>query len=577
MGRAGKKAARLAGAGIGGLTSGAERPDGDPPSLALSEFDADAPEESYRRAVPFEHRRRWGQFFTPPAIADLMCRWVAAKGPKTLLDPAVGPGIFLRAFRRRTDKCRLTAIDVDETALEACRRAIGSSGPITLLREDFLTWSSDAQFDAILANPPYLRHHDMLYDLDIFREIGRRNGVRLSRLTNAYGLFLLETCRRLSPGGRASVIIPGEWLNANFGMPLKGFLLENGLLRLLVYYSHASIVFEDALTTACLLFIEKSPGKTAPDKLRTVFVDGDVSPGVLRPALEGKMIRDGKVIERTIAMDVLRREAKWNHLLEHGEDERLPGFVPLSALAGSCRGIATGANRFFHLSDEDFREHGLSPRHRRPCIGRAASVRGFIFEGKDFERLVESGQRCHLMVFAGDLSERDRSYLRMGEREGLPERYLLAGRSPWYSMEERRPAPIWAAVFGRGQLRFIWNAAGILNLTTFHCIYPTLERPNLTPALIACLNSDFVQELARRHHRVYGGGLRKFEPRDLLEIQVPDLAAVSENTLAELADLLTGLHVAAGRARDAEAKVHRRLNRLISAAVEEIGTVAASP
>ena len=54
-------------------------------------------------------------------------------------------------------------------------------------------------------------------------------------------------------------------------------------------------------------------------------------------------------------------------------------------------------------------------------------------------------------------------------------------------------------------------------------------------ALAACLNSAEVQSSALQQSRVYGGGLRKVEPRDLLAIQVPDLRLASSETIKRLA------------------------------------------
>jgi adenine-specific DNA-methyltransferase len=59
---------------------------------------------------------------------------------------------------------------------------------------DFLTWSADSAFDAIVANPPYLRQHDTSYPPAVWRRIEQNSGVKLSRLTNAYVLFNLKIC-----------------------------------------------------------------------------------------------------------------------------------------------------------------------------------------------------------------------------------------------------------------------------------------------------------------------------------------------------------------------------------------------
>jgi adenine-specific DNA-methyltransferase len=394
-----------------------------------------------------------------------------------------------------------------------------------LVQDDFLNWDPDDRFDAIVANPPYLRHHDLHYDFDIFAEIGRRNQVRLSRLTNIYGLFILEICRRLTDKGRAAVIVPGEWLNANFGGPIKRFLLDRELLHTLIYFSHAETVFDDALTTASILFIEKNNPSENRTHLRTIFVTEDAGIGELASVAHGSPPGDESIIEQNLPIGLLRQTDKWNHLLEHGPTVYDAGLVPLRTFATTRRGIATGANKFFHVRPSDLREHGISARFALPCIGRAADVAGPIFAKEDFDALVKADRRTYLVSFGDDLSDADRAYIVKGEQKGLPDRFLLAGRNPWYKTEQRPPADIWAAVFGRKGLRFVWNKAAVLNLTTFHCIYVNeqFRNPEFIRALLDCLNSPLIQDLARGNRRVYGGGLLKFEPRDLLDIPVPDL------------------------------------------------------
>lgn len=541
MGRPGKKEDRLNGfkSVTGTLFEHDCRTE---PSERLPEaYDPEKPEASYCDCIPLEHRKRYGQFFTPPVIADILCDWVLEGNPKAVLDPAVGTGILMRGLLVRAPKAAAMALDRDPIVLDAARQTLDQEH-VSLECCDFLTWRSPRLFDGIVANPPYLRHHDMLYDHDIFCTVGLRNGVRLSRLTNAYGLFILEICRRLIPGGRAAIIVPGEWLNANFGMPIKEFLLARGLLRCLVYFSHASLIFEDSLSTACLLFIEKPGSGACPAAmLRTVFVRDGVEGEALRGYLRGEQQAPEGICEFSLPVQRLLVEKKWNYLLQNGLPERRPGFVSLADVARTSRGIATGANSFFHLPFSEAKRRAISSEHLKPCVGRATDVKGFLFDDRDFDELSASGRPAYLACLEGRLTDSERAYVGEGEALGLPRRYLLASRSPWYTMESRCAAPVWAAVFGRNRLRFIWNKAAVHNLTTFHCVYLRGEDPEFAAALVACLNSQVVQDMSQQQQRVYGGGLRKFEPRDLLEVTVPNLEAVSRKTIKRLHDLLLRL------------------------------------
>lgn len=465
--------------------------------------------------------------------------------------------------------CRVTAIDIDDVALSAAQASVEHDPGVEFVRADFLTWKPQTTFDAVLANPPYLKHHNILYSFDIYREVGGRNGIVLSRLTNVYALFVLEACRRLNRGGRAALIVPGEWTNANFGDSLKKFLFARGLLKILIYFSSARVLFDDALTTASILLIEND-GELSD--ITTAFVRDGCRPESLAALVDGPSADVPGVVVRRFQCHDLLRHGKWNHPLEHGSGVDEPGWVSLSCLASTRRGIATGANRFFHVAMKDVEKHQIDVRHAIPCIGKATDVQGLVFDTNSFTALEAAGGRTRLLVFDGSpqLNEGEARYLAMGEASGLPSRYLLAARKPWYAMEDRPAAPIWAAVFGRTGLRFIWNRAGVRNLTTFHCIYPFSTDPVMAGALSAVLNSRAVQSRSREQIRVYGGGLLKFEPKDLLDVRIPDLRLVCRSTVASLADALLSLDATlksgSGLGREA---AYGRLDEIVSTAMRE--------
>lgn len=253
MGRPGKKLSRL-GVGVSPTLESL-------PLLAKAGWEEDglftSPEEAYAAAVPLSHRRRYAQFFTPPRVAKLMAEWAITSRTQTVLDPTTGMGVLVRAALARKPDVKIAAFEKDPLILRAF---LGSRPDLTRvepLLTDFLVHDLTQAYDAVLMNPPYLRHHDLAYDFDIFESFGRSYGLNLSRLSNAYLLFTLKAATALSAGGRASIIVPTEWMNANFGSAMKSFLVGRGFLRELVYFSSCSDVFGDALTTASVLFLEK--------------------------------------------------------------------------------------------------------------------------------------------------------------------------------------------------------------------------------------------------------------------------------------------------------------------------------
>jgi adenine-specific DNA-methyltransferase len=546
VGRPGKKAQRL------DLDSGSLFD--EPMSLVAAElpvlpdsFDAAHPEQSYCELVSLSHRKRFAQFFTPEPIAQLMTDWACQLSPKTLLDPSVGPGVFLRLASQKHATTDMVGMDVDPLVFAAAK-AVLTGVQIKLIQHDFLTWADNAKFDAIVANPPYLRHHDIHYSFNIFAEIGRRNGIILSKLSNVYVLFVIEICRKLNSGGRAAIIIPGEWVNANFGMALKTHLLSRGYLNKLIYFSNLSNQFKDALTTAAILLIEKPENdEVGRDCFDSYFVENDVPIEVLNSVIKNDASEYSGVIRRKFLNSDLAGVEKWDKVLRDGMAVQYDGFMPLRSLAKSRRGIATGANEFFHLPDSEVKHLSLRSQNLKPCVGRAEHVVGLKFTVSDFKTLRDANNKAWLLSFNTAPDAQEQRYIQSGFEKKLHERFLLASRRPWYSMEQRTPSPIWAAVFGRTSLRFVYNEAGVSNLTTFHCLYPERDDPVFCKALVACLNSRLLQSMAEHQRRVYGGGLMKFEPKDLLSIQIPMLNKASECLIRELADMLDSMDSAIRR------------------------------
>lgn len=540
------------------------------------------------------YRKRHGQFFTPEPLAQFMCAWVARNGPSRVLDPAVGLGIFPSVLQQVSPDSVITALDTDPAVLDFARSVHGLEH-VKFSAHDFLMFDPDTTWDAIVANPPYLRHHDFSYPHNVFQDIGARVGFRIPETTNLYALFMYEIGRRLAVGGRAAVLVPSDWLSANFGRPLRQYLINQRLLRALVQFAPEAGLFQGALTTSCIVLLERTaaaagpaPCAEAPDtpdslrSVRTVFVCAKVRPAQLLEALEtegptpvsGVTGPDGSMYPapsqavtlrvQDLSPAMLRTVRKWDTFLRASpgapvaaagsEAAVLPvpawGVTPvvehentvsLRAIARTRRGIATGANGFFLMSRQRVEELGIRGESCVPCVGKAAHVTGLCFTAHDFNALSDARHPVHLLAIAGAPTPAEQDYLLQGEQAGLPARYLLSVRSPWFRMENREPAPIWVSVQGRRGLRFIRNAAGVCNLTAFHGLYPLDTRPVYLDALTVCLNSRAVQQALQHEARVYAEGLVKVQPDDVLDVQIPRLESLSGSALEGLAGLLPDL------------------------------------
>lgn len=461
-----------------------------------------------------DSRRRLGQVFTPPAVADWMAAWACEHSPRRILEPSVGEGVFLKSIAAQASKRlewhpRIFAHEIDERLRGRLREAPRELA-LSLSGMDFILSNDRRRYDACLANPPYVRHHTLKYDAQTYRRFDEQVGERISRMTNLYGLFLLRIWERLGADGRAAVIMPSEWLNADFGRPLKRFLLRENAIDAVVLFADDALVFDDALTTAAILLLRRD--RSVGDAVRTAIVRDSASLSTLR--------FDDMRRADAAALDPVK---KWTNTLADvsgaiREDET---SSTLGDIASCMRGIATGANDYFTLTESERLDAGIDIRDVTPCITKANHATT-TFGADQFEQLRQEGRKCWLLDPETPLAESVVAYLERGRTMGIDARYLPSHRPVWYRPEKRKAAPIWAPVFVRGRFRFIRNDAGALNLTAFHGVYPRRNDAGAIDMLLQYLLSDAAQRAIGAQSRLYGGGLRKLEPRDVLAIPIPE-------------------------------------------------------
>lgn len=93
-------------------------------------------------------------------------------------------------------------------------------------------------------------------------------------------------------------------------------------------------------------------------------------------------------------------------------------------------------------------------------------------------------------------------------------------------------------VFNRNDLKFIRNYANVYNLTSFHCVYFKSDLKYNIDILIAYLLTDVAKDIFEDNMRVYGDGLKKYEPNDLNNGLVIDLDVIDKNHENEILKLL---------------------------------------
>jgi adenine-specific DNA-methyltransferase len=504
-----------------------------------------------------------GQVETPRPVAELMARWVMSTKPSSVLDPAAGLGTLLDACRRECGKAQLVGVERDAETLR--RAKMQAPRGTKLILADYLL-SDAGLFEGIIANPPYVKAQRLDYAEADWRHFEERFGTPLDRLTNLYALFLLKIWEDLAPGGRAAVLLPAEFLNANFGEEIKERIVRELRPAGIAIFAPSLNVFTDALTTSAIVFLHK--GSAARPLLATrvdtledaaAFVNELlVHPDVSRP------------VSYTDLADFKPRDKWLNVLLNGAAPFDSARFTRRIGDYFRCRrGIATGANEFFCLSPSGLREHGLDQGHVEPCVTKAVDAKGLVFSSEKLRALAAADRRCYLLNPRRNGRGLDQ-YLQSGKRLGIPKRHLPSHRPVWYLPENRDAANIWVAVFSRENVKFILNTSGAKNLTCFHGLYAKPGFENVPPLLVLFLNSSGGREAFSQVNRFYGDGLNKLEPKDVEAMPCPEMPAMGSADAEKIVRRLTQLESlsATARSEEVDALVARYLKFPIRGAAE---------
>jgi adenine-specific DNA-methyltransferase len=394
---------------------------------------SETPEAELERLNSREERYRIGQFFTPPAIADLMGEAVRDVSPQTVLDPGVGGGVLLRAVGEGP---KLFGLDIDEKAVALARASLNA--PHELAVGDFLaplTWPlSETAFDAIISNPPYVRHHNLGAETKaLAHHYSAKLDTKVSSLSGSYVYFFLEALLRLNEGGRLVFITPTEFLDVRYGQAVKEALLSMCDIDEVIVLEMHELAFEGVLTTSAITVATKTVAPSRRYRLVEAEMNGSIE---RRRAVE-------------LAAEVAPAALPWTPLLPSRVERIAPLIEGRTARLGDfCRvrrGIATGDNSFFCLTRAEVEEWQLEARFLVPVVLGSKDLPADGPLDEDFRRSRIAADARAFLFFCHE-SEQSLAgtnalrYIQHGREQGLHERFNCRTRKPWYGVELVPPA-----------------------------------------------------------------------------------------------------------------------------------------
>ncbi|ASW91805.1 class I SAM-dependent methyltransferase [Mycobacterium marseillense] len=465
-----------------------------------------------------------GGYYTPAPVARFLAGWVREAGPK-IVEPSCGDGAILRELAALSDRAHGVELSAREAA-KARRFA-----PVDA--DSLFTWLAGAAqadlggWDGVAGNPPYIRFgHWAAPQREPALELMRREGLRPTRLTNAWVPFVVASTVLVRDGGRVGLVLPAELLQVTYAAPLRDFLLSR--FREITLLTFERLVFDGILQEVVLFCGVTGPG---PARIRTVrLTDADA---LARAELDVEW-----------APALLHDNEKWTKYFLDPAAIRLlrslkgsGALLPLGSLAEVDVGIVTGRNAFFTLTDTQAAELGLRP-HCVPLVSRSAQLSGLVYDTDCRASDVAGGQRSWLLNAPREPDDPALiAHIRAGEAAGVHRGYKCSIRRPWW-----RTPSLWVPdLFLLRQIhrapRLTVNGVGAVSTDTVHRVRLTGEDRVDPAALAAVFHNSVTFAFAEIMGRSYGGGVLELEPGEAEQLPIPAPAHV-EPDLAGDVDLL---------------------------------------
>lgn len=398
----------------------------------LSQFDSDVIGRIYEGVIPAEQRHEMGEYYTPPAICDLISELTIENASDDVFDPACGSGGFLvSAYNQKRDLyeepqgshttiieqiygCEINRFPAHLSAINLAIQDLSAyTSQVNIEVSDFFDVTPDTlrfgrkrasasgeedenglvatvgDMDAVVGNPPYIRQENIKNKANVREHLPHVDGDFLSKRSDIYSYFITHSTEFLKDGGRLGFITSDRWLDTKYGADLQNFILDHYTVDAIIKFGRQT--FEDALVGSCVVIFTKEPDESARKENIAKFIQvneaidvGQIASIVQDDTEPNQMVRTEDYRLVTRKQGALRNEEKWSvffnappiyfDLVGH------PDLVELEEVADVSRGFTSGANDFFHGRGEEWDELGIK-EYTRPLLKASGQVDKIEFSG----------------------------------------------------------------------------------------------------------------------------------------------------------------------------------------------------
>jgi type I restriction-modification system DNA methylase subunit len=321
----------------------------------------------YEELIPPEERHQLGQFYTPPAICELIVKWAIRSPDDVVFDPGCGSGGFLLAayrelVRLKTGKAeipppegvhekimdQLYGLDINPfpahlTAVNiAMKDARSPSTNLNVIESDFFLLEPRTKVfspytvktaagevkreivipcaDAVVGNPPYTRWVEIPESTQnairdkmgrVIKEYGLTPQLSRGMEPGIYVYWIIHATQFLKDSGRLGMIVSNLWMQTDYGVGLGNFLLDHYRVRAVIDFT---LRLFRALTSTCVILLEREEDPKRRDDNEVVFIH---MPGSVESIEVEEILRaveektSDKLYVRTMKQREVPRDRKW--------------------------------------------------------------------------------------------------------------------------------------------------------------------------------------------------------------------------------------------------------------------------
>lgn len=498
--------------------------------------------EILERLIPKEEKRRLGLYFTNPLLAQLITYLSVGTRAATIFDPTCGVGTFLI---KSYELLKYYGIKKHEEILEHIWGNDIAHFPAELstinlysqdirnpnnfprvTRENYFNLHPGYKiefpdpktgeniflklptFDAIIANFPFIQQEGInkeALENKFKTEFGRSqkallqaNVFNIDKHSDYYVYCFYNSLKFINEGGRLGIITSNSWLNKDFGIQLKKFLLDNFKIKY-VYRSVAEPWFLISKVNTIFTILERELDEnkrnennvkfvTLNKKLNELFTDEQ---NIIRKmeffsneidyyrksklwdkiaGQEGLFTKkDGSVTfceikQKKLSDLTINKDLNWGQFFIGAEplkdfESKLVDLSPDICMVG--RGVRTGWDPMFYVTEKEVKKYKIEREFLTPVIKSSQEVKNiyhvskkkhFVFicgkSLKELERKRKTGALSWIKKFENQYSYETDKRTRRKRKLLLKDKLYNKDRHRpyWYSLPQKVQAPIFISL-----------------------------------------------------------------------------------------------------------------------------------